>query len=193
MSGTDSSQSNFGKNKICPWRHAYLFDNIFRHLIHNPKKILGEFVKEGDTVADFGCGMGFFSLAMAKMIGSEGKVIAVDLQQEMLDVLLRRARRRGLEARIRTHRCESDRLGMTEPLDFALAFWMVHEVPDAGRFFKDVSSILKPEAALLVVEPKMHITPEKLSEIKKTAVSAGLRFYPSQKVRLSFPMLFRLK
>ena len=45
---------------------------------------------------DFGSGMGIFSVAMARMVGDEGLVIAVDVQQQMLDVLSKRATKAGV-------------------------------------------------------------------------------------------------
>ena len=93
---------------VCPWWHAYTFDNPLRRLLHNPSAIVGEHVGEGMRVLDLGCGMGFFSIAMARMVGDSGLVIAVDLQQKMLDVLMRRATRAGVAARIRPHRCDPD-------------------------------------------------------------------------------------
>ena len=44
-------------------------------------------IKPGDTVCDLGCGNGFYSLKLAKMVGPRGKVIAVDIQREMLELL----------------------------------------------------------------------------------------------------------
>ena len=96
---------------ICPWWGGYFIDNPLRRLIHDPKKILGRYVKPGMTVMDVGCGMGLFSIAMAKIVGDQGRVIAVDLQQQMLDTLRRRAERAGVGDRIETHKCEQNRLG----------------------------------------------------------------------------------
>ena len=48
---------------------AWTFDNPLRRWFQDPERILGSFVREGMTVADIGCGMGYFSVAMAKMIG----------------------------------------------------------------------------------------------------------------------------
>jgi methylase of polypeptide subunit release factors len=86
------------------------------------------------TVMDLGCGMGFFSLAMARMVGDRGRVIAVDVQQRMLDVLQRRGEKSGVASWIRPHRAEGDCLGIGTPVDFALAFAAVHEVSDTERF-----------------------------------------------------------
>src|SRR5919108_3539807 len=48
-------------------------------------------VKPGDVVCDLGCGNGFYSLKIAKLVGERGKVIAVDIQPEMLELLKERA------------------------------------------------------------------------------------------------------
>lgn len=87
-------------------------------------------------MVDIGCGMGFFSIGMAKMVGETGKVISVDLQAEMLAVVHQRAGKNGLAERIQFHRARKDSIGISGPVDFALAFWMVHEVPDPANFLK---------------------------------------------------------
>ena len=78
---------------VCPWWGGYFIDNRLRRWLHNPEQILAPYVSPGMTAMDFGCGMGMFSIAMAKLVGDKGRVIAVDLQQKMLDVLQKRARR----------------------------------------------------------------------------------------------------
>jgi ubiquinone/menaquinone biosynthesis C-methylase UbiE len=91
---------------------------------------------------------------MAKLVGDQGRVIAVDLQQKMLDVLLQRAEKAGLADHIQTHECEQDRLGVDAQADFALAFMMVHEVPDQRRMYGEIYGCLKLDGKLLVAEPK---------------------------------------
>ena len=53
-------------------------------------------LKPGDAVADVGAGSGYFSWRMAKVVGEKGKVYAVDIQQEFLDMLMGNMRRRGV-------------------------------------------------------------------------------------------------
>ena len=110
------------------------FDNPLRRLIHNPYRILGGLVHPGQTVVDLGCGMGYFSIPLARMVGPKGKVICIDVQQQMLDGLRRRATRAGVLSQVTLHRCEPTQLGLAEPADFVLAFWMLHEVPDQTAF-----------------------------------------------------------
>ena len=57
---TSHSLSSSGHSGVCTWWIAYTFDNPLRRLIHKPQKVLGNFVKEGMTVMDLGCGMGHF-------------------------------------------------------------------------------------------------------------------------------------
>ena len=114
---------------VCPWWGGYFIDNPLRRLLHHPENTLVPHVQPGMTAMDFGCGMGLFSIAMAKLVGDGGRVIAVDLQQKMLDVLQKRAAKAGVADRITTHRCTAVSVGRSEPIDFALAFYSAHEVP----------------------------------------------------------------
>jgi ubiquinone/menaquinone biosynthesis C-methylase UbiE len=69
------------RNRVCSVERAGALDISLRKLLQNPQKILKPFIKEGMTVADLGCGPGFFTIEMAKMVGNNGKVTAVDLQE----------------------------------------------------------------------------------------------------------------
>jgi len=57
--------------RICPVWVGYLLASPVRKLFENPKKILGEYIKEGMTVLDLGSAMGFFSIPAARLVGSE--------------------------------------------------------------------------------------------------------------------------
>ena len=72
------------KEHICPWWIGYILASPLRRLLQNPRKILDPHVKPGMIMLDVGCGMGYFSLAMAETVGPEGKVVCVDLQPKMI-------------------------------------------------------------------------------------------------------------
>ena len=185
---TSHSLSSSGHH-ICPWWVAYTFDNPLRKIFHKPEKILGDYVKEGMTVMDLGCGMGHFSIGMARLVGHTGKVIAVDLQQKMLDVMGKRAQRAGMADKISTHLCRPDELEIGDPVDFVLAFWMVHEVPDQNHFFKQLKSLLTAEGKILIAEPKMHVTAEGLNSTVDIAQSCGLQCIAEPAIKFSHSAL----
>ncbi len=176
---------NEGMHHVCPWYMAYLFDNPLRPLLHDPERILGQYVKTGMTVLDIGCGMGFFSLGMAEMVGPEGRVISLDLQARMLVVLERRARKRGLSKRIESRLVGEGALPVENPVDFALCFWMVHEVPDQPFFLREISSVLKPGAHALIAEPGMHVKREDLEETIRIASGEGFSVTERPRIRMS--------
>ena len=185
------SEKNERAHHVCPWYTAYLFDNPLRRLIHDPAKILGQYVKPGMTVIDVGCGMGFFSLGMARLVGSEGKVISLDIQPQMLRILERRALRMDLSHRIKTRLIPYDGLGLFEPVDFALCFWMVHETPDQALFFSQVMESLVPGARILIAEPGMHVTDEELENSVQLAEAVGFREEDRPRIRLSRSVVLR--
>ncbi|MGD0820400.1 MAG: class I SAM-dependent methyltransferase [Desulfomonilia bacterium] len=159
---------------VCPWWLAYTFDNPLRRILHPPEKVLSGLVRQGQTVLDIGCGMGHFSIGMARMVGERGRVIALDLQDQMLDRVRRRAEKQRLSDRLILHKGEVAGLDMRGEVDFALAFWMVHEVPDQHAFFQSVKGLLKPDGRLLMAEPKIHTSEADLIRSLKIAESAGL-------------------
>lgn len=147
-----------------------------RKLIDNPAKRLSTYVSQGMTVIDVGCAMGFFSLPMAEMVGSEGKVICIDLQEKMVRKLYKRAKKKGLHNRIEARVCSSDRLNVDDldnVVDFVLASAVVHEVPDAFSFFTEIYRVIKDNGKLLVVEPGSHVSQKDFQATIDTAVECG--------------------
>ena len=166
-------------------------DNPIRRLIHSPDKILGGYIEPGQTVLDLGCGSGTFTIAMAKMVGESGRVIAVDLQDEMLQMVRQKAVKEGLDSRITTHKSEPDRIGISDKVDFALAFYMIHEVPDADAFLMEVARLLKQSGKLLIAEPLIHVSESSFKKTVDAARLAGLRPISEPKIRFSRSMLFQ--
>jgi ubiquinone/menaquinone biosynthesis C-methylase UbiE len=190
-SKTMTAQHNVLKNyHVCPWWMAYTFDNPLRRLFHKPGKMLAPYVQKGMTVMDVGCGMGYFSIAMAKMVGDNGRVIAVDLQQKMLNITLKRARRAGVARRIQPHLCEPGDIGLNGRVDFVLTFWMIHEVQNRKEFFSQLNSILVPNGKLLIAEPKMHVTTARFQEILDTAQTVDLMLCGQPSIKFSHSAVF---
>ncbi len=171
--------------RICPVELAGSLDNSVRRFLQNPQKILKLFIKKGMTVLDLGCGPGFFTVEIAKLLDASGKVIAADLQEGMLDEVRQKIHGTSLEQRIELVRCGENTIAVTEKVDFVLAFYMVHEVPDKDRLFKELLSILNPGGMVLIIEPKFHVSGKAFKKTKDIIQGAGFEISAGPKVFFS--------
>jgi len=163
---------------------APTIDNFLRPLIHNPRKLFGPYVKPGMTVMDVGCGGGFASLGLARLVGNEGLVISADLQREMLEIVQERAMKMGLAGRIRIHLCEANRIGVRDNLDFAVALFMVHEVPNSKAFLEEIFTLLVPGGKLFIAEPIIHVSRSDFERTVQEAVLTGFEKYRRPAIRI---------
>ncbi len=135
------------------------------------------YVKEGMTVMDVGSAMGFFTLPLAKLVGDQGRVIAVDLQEKMIRSLRRRAQKAGLAGRIETRICSSESLGIDDlagSVDVALAFAVLHEMPDSAAAILSIAQSLKGGGLLLMAEPTGHVSEKGFRRTIAEALQQGL-------------------
>ncbi len=108
----------------------------------------------GSVVADVGAGSGFMAEELAKLVGPEGRVYAVDINPHMLDRLSRRAREHGLE-NIQTVVCPEDSTNLP-PLSVDLVFICdtYHHFEQPRRTMQSVYEALRPGGQLVVVDFK---------------------------------------
>ncbi len=164
--------------RVCPVWIGYLLLSPLRKLGQNPQKLLGPYIKTGMKVLDIGCAMGFFSLPLAAMVGPQGKVICVDMQEKMLVVLNKRAIKAGLSACIETRLCSRESLGLKgldQKMDLALAFAVIHEVPDVPAFFSETHKVLKSRGRFLIAEPKGHVAENDFGKCLARAEKCGFK------------------
>jgi ubiquinone/menaquinone biosynthesis C-methylase UbiE len=174
---------------VCPWWLCFTFDNALRRFVHNPERILQPYVVAGWTVLDVGPGMGYFTIALARMVGDTGKVIAADMQPMMLEGIRRRALRARMLKHVVLRNSTPISIGIREPIDFCLCFWMLHEVPDQARFLQEIFYKLKLGGLLLISEPKMHVSRASFSATVKIAKSVGFNTAEEPKISLSHSIL----
>jgi ubiquinone/menaquinone biosynthesis C-methylase UbiE len=162
---------------VCPWWIGYLLASPLRRLFQDPHTILHPFVSEGMTVLEPGPGMGFFTLELARLVGTKGRVVAVDLQPRMLAGLRKRAQRAGLSDRIDARETGAASMGVDDlagRVDLVVAFAVVHELPSAAGFFAEVHRALKAGGKVLVSEPAGRVSAEEFALTVGLAESAGL-------------------
>jgi SAM-dependent methyltransferase len=132
------------KRRVCPVERAGGLDTRLRALVQNPYAIAAPFINPGATVLDYGCGPGFFTVPMAHLVGESGRVLAVDLQQGMLDMVRYKIQGTLLDGRVSFHLVQGDGAGIDGPVDFVLLFYMVHEIEDKAAFFRRIVTLLAP-------------------------------------------------
>ena len=165
------------RTRICPVKHAGHLDNKIRRWLQDPKKILDPFVKKGMCILDFGCGPGFLTVELAEMVGELGKVIAVDVQEEMLDKLRYKIKGLQIEHRIQVHKCTENNIGIIGPVDFACAFYVMHEVPNKRLIFKEIYNALGGGGYFLLAEPKLfHVSKKEFAKTVSIAMDIGFGY-----------------
>jgi len=122
-------------------------------------------LKPGEIVADIGAGSGYFSWRMARKVGAEGKVYAVDIQQEMLDILMVNMRKRQVDAIVQPvlGTVQDPKLPAGE-VDMILLVDVYHEFDFPFEMTRAMIKGLKPGGRLVLVEyrgedPEVPIKP----------------------------------
>jgi ubiquinone/menaquinone biosynthesis C-methylase UbiE len=182
------------EHRVCPWWVGYILASPIRKLAHNPTRILAPFVRAGMTVLEPGPGMGFFTLELAGLVGPTGRVIAVDVQPKMIEVLQRRARRAGLFDRIDARVAPATSMGLKDleaKIDFVLAFAVAHEMPSAESFFAEAPQAMKPDARLLLAEPSGHVGGEEFDRELTLAAKHGLSVADRPSIRRSLVAMLK--
>ncbi len=170
---------------LCPPSRAKSLTSILRKITVKPHSLLKPYISDGMTVLDFGCGPGFFTLEAAKLVGKNGKVFAVDLQQEMLDMIRIKLDEEKNIKNVILRRCDERSIGITRKFDFAILYHVVHEVPDKNALFKELATIVKPAAPVLFAEPSSHVGKDEFGESLALAEKYGFKLIKQFKRYLS--------
>ena len=182
-----------GNHEVFPVSRASYLDGWWRRLKYQPGRLVNRYVRPGDTVLDIGCGPGLFTRPIARRVGENGQVIAVDVQEAMLEILKEKATHEGLLTRIRLHKAEPHSLGLEYPerINIAFGFCVIHEVPDAARLMQEVFSLLSPGGTFIIAEPKHEVPADEFDETLAMAAAAGFYRIGTPFVLRSLTALFR--
>ena len=176
-SGTGKPQHTHHHEVFSAARAGHL-DTRLRRFLYRPDRLAERYVKPGDRVLDFGCGPGFFTREFAKRVGGSGTVIAVDLQEEMLRILREKLEPEELLPRIRTYRCEPDSINLPADLngtiDAAFTIFVVHEVPEPAKLFREIAALLRPGGTFDYTEPPFVVSGREFRDNLALAEDAGL-------------------
>jgi ubiquinone/menaquinone biosynthesis C-methylase UbiE len=183
-------QNNSSSN-VCPVERAGALDNSLRRLIQNPKRILRKYLKAGDKVLDLGCGPGFFTIGIAQLVGESGLVYAADIQEGMLDKVREKIISYHLR-NIQVHKCEESTINLNDTVDFILAFYMVHELPDQDRTFSELKRMLNPNGKVLIIEPNFRVTNQDFQNMIVRLEKVGFKIIKKPKLFFSRSVLLQI-
>jgi SAM-dependent methyltransferase len=177
---------------------AKQFDDPARDAWQKPEEILDALhLQPASLVADIGAGTGYFSVRIARRV-PEGKVLAADVEPDMVRYLGARAEREHL-ANLTPVQARGDAANLPEPVDLILVVDTYHHLDDRTRYFAALQSSLRPGGRLVIIDfkpdspngpPAQHrIAPQLVTQELTAAgyeLTEKLEFLPRQ-----FGLIFR--
>ena len=131
-------------------------DSEVRRCLQPPDRLIERSgIQPGMIVMDLGCGSGAFTLFVARVVGEQGKVYAVDIQPAMLKQLERKLAKAGSQdiTNIELRQASAYDLPFEDgSLDLVYMVTVLQEIPDRGRALREVRRGLKPGGILAVTE-----------------------------------------
>ena len=109
-------------------------------------------VKPGQVVCDLGCGNGYHSLMLAELVGKKGRVVAVDIQREMLVLLEARAKEAKVENIKTVLSLPHDPKLEEKSLDLILLVDVYHEFSHPEHMLRAMRRALKKDGRVALVE-----------------------------------------
>jgi SAM-dependent methyltransferase len=142
-------------------------------------------LEPGQTVCDMGCGNGFYTLELAERVGPRGKVYAVDIQPQMLDLLQERARKAGLENIIPVHGTVADPRLPEGELDLVLMVDVYHEFSHPEEMLQAIRRSLKPTGRIALAEFRAEDPEVPIKPLHKMSKQQILKEFPPNGLALT--------
>ena len=137
-------------------KQAHKLDNPGRLRDLRPQELLRNVagIACGDTCIDFGSGTGMFALSMAALVGSKGKVYAIDNSKEMLEYI----RAKNPPPNLKLIYSDVGRTGLNSQIaNMCLLAFILHEVKEPDNIIAEAFRLLKPDGRLVIVEWKADL------------------------------------
>jgi ubiquinone/menaquinone biosynthesis C-methylase UbiE len=148
-------------------------------------KLLEELrIEQGMTVCDLGCGNGYYTLDLARQVGSNGKVLAVDIQPEMLHLLVERAKQAGVENIEPIQSEPFDPKLPDEAIDLILLVDVYHEFSFPVHMLRAMRESLKPGGRIALVEFRAEDPTVPIKPLHKMSKRQIMKEFPPNGFRL---------
>jgi len=179
----------------------FMYEGVRRDRWQKPDLVLGALgLEPGMLVADLGSGAGYFTIRLARAVGPDGRIFAVDTDAELREAVVERARSQGLD-NVRAVAAGDDNPALPEPVDLIFLASVFHHLPDPPSYFRLAARDLRPSGRVAVLETRPqglsarifgHVTaPERVrSEMAAAGYRAtdSLEGLPRQSLQLFEPI-----
>jgi SAM-dependent methyltransferase len=164
--------ARFGHSSPCPAALSWVVDNPLRRRYMRP--VLDRIgIRPGERVLELGPGPGAFTVGAARRVGQQGRVIAVDIQPEMIAQVEQRVQAAGL-TNVETHVASAHSLPLDDAsVDRAFLVTVLPEIPDPGRALAELRRVLRPDGTLSITEEFYDPDYLFLSETVRLVEAAG--------------------
>jgi len=160
--------------KVKAERGAFYRVNIWYYrlidLFWKPGRHLDRFpLKEGMAVVDYGCGPGRYTLPIARLVGPQGKVFAVDIQPLAISTVKKKAARESLTNIVPLLVDSYDTGIQSSSIDLVLLVDTFHQIGDRDALLREIHRMLKQDGVLFMDPGHME-----LPQAKKIVEQSGL-------------------
>ena len=167
-------------------------DNPERRKMMPPEVMLEKLhLQKGDIVADVGCGIGYFSIPAAVIVGEMGKVYAMDISDEMLKEVQERAKVNNVANIEMVNTLENSLLVADESITYAFICNVLHETENVSNFLEEVKRVLVVMGKLAIIEwikQESHIGPpmnHRIAEEELLNILNNMNFKVIEKINIS--------
>jgi ubiquinone/menaquinone biosynthesis C-methylase UbiE len=181
-----------GRHGPIPVSHAGSLLHPMRRVLHPPDAMLSWFdLRPGAAALELGPGPGYFTSEASRLVGSEGRVICIDIQPAMLESLLGRLREEGI-VNAALLAGDATRLPLApESVDLAYLVTVLGEVPDRPAALAELHRVLKPGGGLAFAETLTDPDYVFVDTLKDLCRAAGFEYLKERRQPLGYMMKFR--
>lgn len=137
-------------------------------------------LQPGMIVADFGSGSGYYTERLARVVGPTGKVLAVDLQPEMLEMVGARARKLGLKNIELVRSTADDPRLPSRAVDLILMVDVYHELSEPRRVLQAMKLALSPRGRIAIIEFRKEDPRVPIRETHKMSVAQAVQEFGAE-------------
>ena len=146
----DKAMSNIGFRMMALYFKA-------RDLFRNPLTILQKVdIRDGQTILDFGCGPGSYTIPVARLVGESGKVYALDIHPLAAKTIAKKAKKEGLN-NVTTIISDRDTGLPDGNVDVTLLFDTIHSIEDKQSLLAELHRVMKPKGLLSILVDHMKV------------------------------------